>query len=220
MSDELRLVLVRHGVTEWNREGRFQGRLDPALSDLGRREAALVAERIAGDADLRPSRVVTSTLMRAVETAAAIGDACGVDPEPDARLVELGQGEWEGRTHAELARDDAERYAAWLTTDREPPGAETVVDGLARVAAVLSAHARGSGTVCLVSHGGTLRLIARHLLDLEARRAWAMDVDNASISVIDAIPGGRWRIVRWNDTAHVLGYAPTHVDEVEGHPRA
>jgi broad specificity phosphatase PhoE len=220
VSDELRLVLVRHGVTEWNREGRFQGRLDPALSDLGRREAALVAERIAGDAELRPSRVITSTLRRAVETAAAIGAACGVDPEPDARLVELGQGEWEGRTHAELARDDAERYAAWLTTDREPPGAETVVDGLSRVAAVLSAHARGAGTVCLVSHGGTLRLIARHLLELEARRAWAMDVDNASISVIDAIPGGRWRIVRWNDTAHVLGQAPTHVDEVEGHPLA
>jgi broad specificity phosphatase PhoE len=220
VSDGLRLVLVRHGVTEWNREGRFQGRLDPALSGLGRRQASLVAERIAGDPELRPFRLITSTLVRAADTAAAIGAACGVDPEPEGGLVELGQGEWEGRTHAELARADAERYNAWLTTDREPPGAETVVEGLARVAAVLDSHARGTGTICLVSHGGTLRLVARHLLRLEARRAWGMDVDNASISVIESIPGAQWRIVRWNDTAHVLGQTPTHVDEVEGHPLA
>lgn len=220
MTGGLRLVLVRHGVTDWNREGRFQGRLDPALSDLGRQQASAVARRIAGDPGLRPARIVTSTLARAADTAVAIGTACGVDPELDARLVELGQGDWEGRTHADLKRDDAERYAAWLTTDREPPGAETVAEGLARVAAALDAHAQGAGTVCLVSHGGTLRLVARHLLGLEARRAWGMDLDNASISACESIPDGRWRIVRWNDTAHVLGGAPTHVDGAEGHPLA
>lgn len=220
MSDGLRLVLVRHGVTDWNRDGRFQGRLDPALSDMGSHQATLVAERIADDPDLRPGRIVTSTLARAADTAAAIGAACGLHPEPDPRLMELGQGEWEGRTHADLARDDAERYAAWLTSDREPPGAETVADGLARVAAMLQTHARGSGIACLVSHGGTLRLVARHLLGLEAGRAWGMDLDNASISVCESIADGRWRMVRWNDTGHLLGRAPTHVDEAEGHPLA
>jgi broad specificity phosphatase PhoE len=220
VSDGLRLVLVRHGVTEWNREGRFQGRLDPALSDLGRRQATLVADRIANDPELRPLRLLTSNLVRAADTAAAIGAACGVEPEPDARLAELGQGEWEGRTHAELAREDAERYSAWLTTDREPPGAETVVEGLARVTAALDALAPVSGIVCVVSHGGTLRLVARHLLQLEARRAWGMDIDNASIGVLESIPGSHWQMVRWNDTAHVLRQALTHVDEVEGHPLA
>jgi probable phosphoglycerate mutase len=220
VSDGPRLVLVRHGVTEWNREGRFQGRLDPALSDLGRQQASAVARRIAGDPELRPARIVTSTLGRAADTAAAIGAACGVNPELDPRFVELGQGEWEGRTHADLKRDDAERYAAWLTTDREPPGAETVAEGLARVATALGAHAQGSGTVCVVSHGGTLRLVARLLLGLEARRAWGLDVDNASISVCESVLDGRWRIVRWNDTAHMLGQAPTHVDEADGHPLA
>jgi broad specificity phosphatase PhoE len=218
VSDSLRLVLVRHGVTDWNREGRFQGHLDPPLSAVGRRQAEYVAERIAADPELRPDRIVSSTLRRAQATATVIGARCGISPETDARLIELGQGEWEGRTHAELARDDAERYAAWLTSDREPPGAETVAAGLQRVAAALEAVA-GAATICLVSHGGTLRLVARHLLGLEAGRAWGMDLDNASISLLESFEG-RWRLARWNDTGHVLGRGPTHVDEAEGHPLA
>jgi broad specificity phosphatase PhoE len=218
--DGLRLVLVRHGVTVWNREGRFQGHLDPPLSDVGQREAAYVADRVANDPELRPDRIITSTLARASQTAAVIGSRCGVAVEADARLMEIGQGEWEGRTHAEIARDDAERYAAWRTSDREPPGAETVASALGRVSSALEALRGEAGTICLVSHGGTLRLVARRLLELEASRAWAMDVDNASISVVDTIADGRWRAVRWNDTAHLLGRAPTHVDEAEGRPLA
>ena len=216
----VRLVLVRHGVTDWNRDGRFQGRLDPELNATGRHQARLVAHRVANDPELRPGRLVTSTLARAAATATEIGAACDLEPELDPRLAELGQGEWEGRTHADLARDDPERYAAWLGSDREPPGAETVGEGLARVDALLAAHAVDTGTVCLVSHGGILRLVARRLLRLDAGRAWAMDVDNASISVCESIAPGRWRIVRWNDTGHILGGAPTHVDETEGRPLA
>jgi broad specificity phosphatase PhoE len=224
VTDRLRLVLVRHGVTDWNREGRFQGHLDPPLSALGLEEARMVAHRLAADAPLRPRRIVTSVLVRASGTAAAIGELCGVEPEPDRRLIELGQGEWEGRTHDEIARHDAERYAVWRGSDTEPPGAETVADAMIRTGAVLDDLRAAAGTICLVSHGGTLRLVARQLLRLEAGRAWRMDLDNASISVVDAVddgPGhGRWRLVRWNDTGHLLGRAPTHVDEVDGRPAA
>lgn len=220
MSDALRLVLVRHGVTDWNREGRFQGHLDPPLSALGLQEARLVADRLATDASLRPSRIVTSILARASATAAAIGEVCGVEPEPDKRLIELGQGEWEGRTHDEIAREDAMRYAAWRGSDTEPPGAETVADAMLRTDAALDDLGAAAGTICVVSHGGTLRLVARQLLGLEAGRAWRMDLDNASISVVEASAGRSWRLVRWNDTGHLLGRAPTHVDEAEGHPLA
>ena len=68
-----RLVFVRHGVTDWNSEGRWQGRLDPPLSERGRREARMVADRLAADPDLRPARILSSTLARASETAAIIG---------------------------------------------------------------------------------------------------------------------------------------------------
>ena len=75
--------------------------------------------------------------------------------------------------------------------------------------------------VLLVSHGGILRYLGRELLDLDAERAEALDIDNASISVAERIDPARWRVVRWNDTLHLLGRERTHVDEgSEGRPLA
>lgn len=221
MSDR-RLILVRHGVTDWNREGRFQGHLDPPLSDTGRHEARLAAERLAADPLLRPARILASSLGRAHETAAAIGAAAGVAVEAEPRLMEIGQGEWEGRTHAELEVEDAERYRAWRSDAgiRQPPGGEAIEAASERVAGVL-AELAGSDRwpVCLVSHGGTLRILAHALLDLGSDHSRALDVDNASISVVARV-GDLWRLERWNDTLHLLGIEPTHVDEAEGRPLA
>ncbi len=220
--NDTRLVAVRHGVTDWNREGRFQGHLDPPLSDVGRREADLVAERIASDDLLRPQRVVSSSLVRAAETATAIARASGVAIERDDRLMEIGQGEWEGRTHAELEVADAQRYRAWRDAAgvRQPPGGESIDSAMARVRAVLDEIAASdAGTTCLVSHGGTMRVLARLLFDLADDRSWALDVDNASIGVATLVDG-RWRLDRWNDTRHLLGRELTHVDESDGRPLA
>jgi probable phosphoglycerate mutase len=218
---DTRLVVVRHGVTDWNREGRFQGHLDPPLSDVGRHEAELVAERLASDDLLRPVRIVSSSLARAAETAAAIGAASGVAVEPDDRLMEIGQGEWEGRTHAELEVADAQRYRAWREAAgvRQPPGGESIDSATARVRAVLDELATSEGATCLVSHGGTMRILARLLFDLADDRSWALDVDNASVGVATLV-GGRWRLDRWNDTRHLLGRELTHVDESDGRPLA
>jgi broad specificity phosphatase PhoE len=218
---DLRLVLVRHGVTDWNREGRFQGHRDPGLSESGKHEADLTAARLVSDGRLLPSRVVSSSLGRALATAAPIASALGADVEPDDRLIEIGQGDWEGRTHAELEAVDSERYHAWrrATGIRQPPGGEPIEAATARVRGFLEelASTDGDGTVCLVSHGGTLRILA-HLL-LELSDVHALEVDNASITVI-AGDDGRWRLERWNDTLHLLGREPTHVDELEGRPLA
>lgn len=218
-----RLVVVRHAVTDWNREGRFQGHLDPPLSDVGRREAELVAERLASDEALRPVRIVSSSLARAMETAGAIGRASGVAVEPDDRLMEIGQGEWEGRTHAELEVSDAQRYRAWRDAAgvRQPPGGESLDSAMSRVRAVLGdlEPSDRAGTICLVSHGGTLRVMARLLLDLADDRSWALDVDNASIGMATHVDG-RWRLDRWNDTRHLLGRELVHVDESDGRPLA
>jgi len=219
---DLRLIVVRHGVTDWNRQGRFQGHLDPPLSETGHHEAHLVAERMAADDELRPTRIVSSSLTRALETAAAIATATGLEMEADPRLMEIGQGEWEGRTHAELEVADADRYRAWrdATGVRQPPGGEPIAEAAGRVRELLAELVAGMpGAVCVVSHGGTLRILARALFDLRDDRSWALDVDNASIGVATLV-GGRWRLDRWNDTGHLLGHAPTHVDESEGRPLA
>ena len=222
-----RLLLVRHGLTTWNREGRFQGHLDPPLADDGREEAHLLAERLASAGE-RDVSVVTSPLGRAAETAAILARAIGGDQPAevteDPRLMEIGQGEWEGRTHAELEVEDAERYASWRERagDEQPPGAETIDEALLRVAAAVDELTAGQAPVlCLVSHGGILRLAARHLMGLDGRRSWAMDVDNASLCELDRESAAQaWRLVRWNDTAHLLGRRDQHLDEADGEPLA
>ena len=224
-----RLLLVRHGVTTWNREGRFQGHRDAPLADDGRLEARFLGQRLAGMA-LEELELLTSPLSRAADTAGIVATALTskgaavVAPRADARLMEIGQGEWEGRTHDELAVIDADRYTAWRARagEEQPPGAETIEDALGRVADLLAdVEADSAPTACLVSHGGILRLAARQLLGLEPRRAWAMDVDNASLSELRRDgPGGAWSVVRWNDTAHLLGRTAQHVDESDGEPLA
>ncbi len=217
-----RIVLVRHGVTDWNRQGRFQGHSNPPLAAAGRHEASLAARRIAADPTLRPARVISSSLVRAMQTAAPIAEAAGVEVEPDPRLWEIGQGDWEGRTHAELEADDADRYREWRDASgiRQPPGGEPIEEATRRVAGLLAEL--GGNTrwpVCLVSHGGTLRILAHALLDLDDGAWLALDVDNASIAVASHVDD-TWRLERWNDVLHLLGAEPTHVDEAEGRPLA
>jgi broad specificity phosphatase PhoE len=224
-----RLLLVRHGVTTWNQEGRFQGHLDPPLSAQGRKEVRLLADRMAHDPKFRPSRIISSPLARALETAESIQATMAAEDEApelfvDQDLVELGQGEWEGKSHAELEVDDAKRYAAWRSSSslEPPPGGEPVEDGARRVAAAIE-RALGAGDAtdsgawprCIVTHGGTLRLLAELLLDLERPRAWALETDNASLSILDPESGG-WRLVSWNDTGHLLGRVSLHAGEEDG----
>lgn len=221
MSDR-RLLLLRHGVTDWNREGRFQGQLDPPLSADGLDEAHRLADRLASDADLRPAHVVTSSLSRAQQTADIVASVCGATLASDPRLVEVGQGAWEGRTHDELAVTDAARYAAWRDGGgRQPPAGESLGSVRRRVAAALKDLLAGDAwPLAIVSHGGTLRLLAGRLLELDPERSWGLDLDNASLSALTQAAEGAWRVDRWNDTLHLLGHQPTHVDEAEGHPLA
>jgi probable phosphoglycerate mutase len=223
-----RLLLVRHGVTDWNRQGRFQGYQDPPLSADGLHEARLLAQRLAAASDERPTRIVTSPLLRASQTAAAIASALGTDAmevEDDERLMELGQGEWEGRTHAELEVNDAERYVAWRHSSprRPPPGGESLEDATDRIASalddVLEDADIGAWPTCLVAHGGSLRIAARRLLGIDLRKAWHVELDNASLSVLDWDVDG-WRLVSWNDVTHLLGRVAVHVDEEDGEPLA
>ena len=220
-----RLVVIRHGVTDWNREGRWQGRLDPPLSADGHLEARLVAARIGADTGLRPARVVSSTLSRAIQTAEAISQELGLPVEPDTRLMEIGAGAWEGHTHDELERIDRERYRAWRTAETEvrPPGGEPLEEAIARIRELVGDLGRTPGPwpVALVSHGGILRILANVLFELPGAWMWSLDVDNASISAASREqPDGPWRLDRWNDTNHLLGIEPTHVDEAEGRPLA
>ena len=219
---DVTLALVRHGESTWVAEGRFQGRQDPPLSRLGERQAALVAARLASPVaapalPLPPGRPVTiwhSPLARARATADAI--AAAHEPTVTARaapaFMEIAQGGWEGRHHAEIAAEDGDALAAWR---REPtrfhaPGgepllgaAERVVEGLSELLGSLAADVPASGArparvpgygpdgpaaepwAIVVAHDGIFRLALMSLLGIPYERFWNFPFVLCGITVIE-----------------------------------
>ena len=151
------LLLVRHGETDWNRDGRWQGHSDTHLNEVGRGQAAQVAEEL-DDIDV----VYSSDLARALETAEIVAVRLGLDVRVDERLRERRFGAWEGKSSAEIEREFADAHARWLAG--EGPGAddaEAFADFAARIHGFLEeALARHPDeTVLVVAHGGSIRVI-------------------------------------------------------------
>jgi broad specificity phosphatase PhoE len=150
------MLVVRHGQSEWNALGRWQGQEDPPLSDLGRQQAQVAAGRI-GSVDL----IVSSDLQRAVETAAIIAEGIGVGPvlvEPELR--ERHAGEWQGLTKDEIEKD----WPGWLAERRRPPGFEAGDVFLERVHAAMErlAAEHAGAEILVVSHGGVIYILEEH----------------------------------------------------------
>ena len=160
MTPDAAIFLARHGETNDNREPlRFQGWRDTPLNDTGRRQAAELAERVAGDGIVS---LWSSDLGRARETAEIVGARLGQQPRLDWRLREANRGEWEGRLFEDVAREEPEPYAAWLRAGPEWrfPGGESLQEQQDRVAAcVADVRAAGALPALLVSHGGSIRVM-------------------------------------------------------------
>jgi len=159
------LVLVRHGETDWNRDGRWQGHSDTRLNDAGREQARRVAGRL--DA---VDVVYSSDLARAQETAEIIGGALGLPVEVDARLRERSFGSWEGLTAAEIEERFEEELARWrVGTGHGAADAEPFDAFAARIRSFVDdAVSRHPGaTVLVVAHGGSIRVIHAHASGLD-----------------------------------------------------
>ncbi|MBX6390328.1 MAG: histidine phosphatase family protein [Frankia sp.] len=168
----MRLLLLRHGRTEWNDSGRFQGQADPPLDAVGREQAARVAPLIRA---MRPDLIVSSDLSRCRDTAAAIGLPFRLDP----RLRETDLGTWSGRTAAEAAVLFPEEDAAWRRgEDVRRGGGETYYEVAQRAGALYDEIATGDppirpdGLVVFVLHGGTARALIGHMLGLPPDTWW------------------------------------------------
>jgi broad specificity phosphatase PhoE len=150
------ILLARHGETDWNREGRFQGHADPPLNRTGRAQAvdlsvALMAEQLAG--------VYSSPLRRALETAEVLAASHGLEPVPVDDLREVDVGSWSGLTRAEVEERFPAQFARWLDYGHGWEDGETyeemgrrAVDALLRLAA-----AHDGERVLAVTHGGPIR---------------------------------------------------------------
>lgn len=152
------LLLVRHGQSTWNAEQRWQGQADPPLSTLGEHQAAAAAASVGG---LGATRFVASDLVRAHHTARLLAlPEHPVAVEPGLR--ERHAGDWTGLTRREID----ERYPGWVDAQRSPPGFEgdeAVLERVLRVIVALLDDPPDAGTTVVVTHGGVIRTVERHL---------------------------------------------------------
>ena len=213
-----RLVMLRHGQTEFNAGSRMQGQLDTVLSDLGRDQAVAAAEVLA---KRQPLLIVSSDLRRALDTAMVLGERSGLPVEVDTRLRETHLGDWQGMTHLEVDAAAPGARLAWRNDATwAPHGGESRVDVAARgmpLIAELVADQTEWGTdeperpVVLVAHGGLIAALTAALLKLPVGNWPALGgMGNASWvqlsghSTDDAeFDEVRWRLDVWNASAQV-----------------
>ena len=213
-----RLVMLRHGQTEFNAGSRMQGQLDTDLSDLGRAQAVAAAEVLA---KRQPLLIVASDLRRAHDTALTLGQHSGQPVRVDTRLRETHLGDWQGRTHSDIDAMSPGARVAWRDDARcAPHGGESRIDVAARslplVADLVAAEpvwgaAEPDRPVVLVAHGGLIAALTAALLDLPVD-SWPVlgGMGNASwaqlsgYGPVDArLPELRWRLDVWNASAQV-----------------
>ena len=199
MSAPARIVLVRHGETDYNREGRWQGSgTDVPLNDAGRAQARAVAAALAGRFDGRVTAAYTSDLIRARETAVILAERLDVPVCEEPGLRELSHGRWEGRTHAEVEARWPEEYAIYEADPYRTRrgGGDSYEDLEERVWPALERIAdRQAGKRALaVSHGGPIRLVLSRVLDRPLADRDALGVVNGAWFEIARPPDGNWTL--------------------------
>jgi ribonuclease H / adenosylcobalamin/alpha-ribazole phosphatase len=202
-------LLLRHGQTALSVERRFAGRGDVALTDVGARQAAAAAARLAarGGIDL----VASSPLARALSTAEIVAEATGAALLVDDDLVETDFGEWEGLTFAEVMARWPEEMGAWMASvDAAPPGGESLAGAARRALAaldrLLSEH--GRKTITVVSHVTPIKTIVCRALLAPPATLFRIHLDVASLSEVDWYADGPALVRSLNDTAHLHPAAP------------
>jgi broad specificity phosphatase PhoE len=199
--------LARHGETTWNMAGRYQGRMESALSALGVRQGMALAGHFFGELQAGrpvPARIVSSPMLRCLATANFSADRLGVAIETDARLIEIAHGTWDGRYRDDLGREDPERYLAWRAAPDSVTfdGGESLADVLVRWQSFASDLARESRHTLVVTHDAVVRCA---LVDLTGRPLadfWNVRVENAAFAEL-ATDGARLTLREECVTGHL-----------------
>jgi alpha-ribazole phosphatase len=194
-----RLLLVRHGETDWNREGRYQGQTGTPLNEAGRAQTAQLAARLAGEA---LDAVYSSDLKRACETAQIIAAPRGLTVARMPQLREAAFGVLEGLTYDEAKAQYPQALDAWhANPDCPPPGGEALSQVAARVQTFLDGLTVGQ-TALVVGHGGPLRVLLCLVMGLPAAQHWQFRLDTASFTTVNLYDAGAI-LSLLNDTSHL-----------------
>ncbi len=200
-----RLLLVRHGATEWNSSLRFAGHSQISLNDLGRRQAIKLGRRLADD---KIDVVCTSDLRRALDTAESACRGRDIEVVRCPELREMDYGDCEGLTFKEIAARFPEVVKPWLdySPDLTFPGGESLAGFIERVGGFVNRLQSNPQwqTVLVVSHGGVIPVLLCRLLGLSNDHWWQFRVDNASLSIVET-NNQRAILNLANDTSHLAG---------------
>ncbi len=202
----MNVLLVRHGETPWNREGRYQGRTDIPLSEDGIAQVRRLGDRLR---HVPIARALASPLTRARTTAAAILGDRTVELELDAGLLEISHGEWEGKLASEVELSHAEMFGVWRTTPGRDahagPGAETLGDVEARAWPVLDRLCASLGpddTGLIVAHDAVNRVLLCRVLGLPLHQVWKFRQAPAALNVLSGATLTTLQVARLNDSEH------------------
>ncbi len=202
-----RVLLWRHGQTDWNIVNRFQGHSDIPLNDVGRYQVKHAAEILAG---MNPTVIISSDLGRARATAQALADLVGLPITTHENLRETNGGLWEGKTGKENRAEDFQNFIRWIDGDDNPAGTtgEKRSEVAARAVGVIMKELEGKTDQLLVvaTHGGTARCVLGELLQLPLSH-WGVigGLSNASWSILER------NTRQWNLIEHNAGSIPEPV---------
>jgi len=202
-----RIILVRHGQTEWNIESgageRFRGRVDLPLDDTGLAQAHALAERLANRLIVA---VYSSPLKRAVETARPIAQQLSLPVQPLPAVIDINYGDWQGLSSAEVAKVYPDLYRRWLEKPhlvKFPNGESLRQVRLRGMATLKEVAARHEGRiVLLVAHQVVNKVLVCAMLGLDNSHFWRIRQDNGSINVFEH-QDGIFAAVLVNDTCHL-----------------
>jgi len=202
----MNILLVRHGETTWNREGRYQGRTDIPLSETGQAQVQRLGERLR---HVPITAAVASPLSRAKTTAEAVLAGRTQTLELDPGLLEISHGAWEGKLASEVERDHAEMFGVWRTAPGRDapagPGAETLGDVEVRAWRVLEklcARLGTDDTGLIAAHDAVNRVLLCRVLGLPLQQAWKFRQAPATLNVLSGRSLTELQVVRLNDCEH------------------
>lgn len=199
-----RIYLVRHGETTWNALTKFQGHTDVPLSDTGRKQAKMLAHRLAS---VKFSGFYASDLQRAYKTAEIVAAPHGLNVIKMPELRELNFGAWEGLTRNEIKNSYDKELSQWWTsplTARIPLG-ETLSEVVERTTGAIKriVESHQGGKVLVVSHGGAIRSIIASVLGIDLNQYWRLRLDNACLNIIDFPEWEKGILMLFNDCSHL-----------------
>jgi len=197
------VLVARHGETTWNKEGRYQGRQQSPLSELGIRQAQALADAVAAGTP-RIERIVSSPLIRCVNTAQQSADRLGLSVEIDDRLIEIGHGDWEKRLRDEIMQSEPEAWYKWKNKPTEI--VFSTGDSMQKVAERWRdfASQHFSAPTLVVTHDAVVRaaIVAAEGRSLDDM--WNVKMENAAYVRFDA-EAETWRIIDPCVNAHLQG---------------